>query len=45
MARVAVPRDIYKDLSGKLRVFVYTVHGVIDEYHASNNKNCNAFGF
>ena len=32
-------------LSGKLRVFVYTVHGVIDEYHASNNKKCNAFGF
>ena len=32
-------------LSGKLRVFVYTVHGVIDKYHASNNKKCNAFGF
>ena len=32
-------------LSGKLRVFVYTVHGVIGEYHASNNKKCNAFGF
>ena len=26
-------------------MFVYTVHGVIDEYHASNNKKCNAFGF
>ena len=32
-------------LSEKIRVFVYTVHGVIDEYHASNNKKCNAFGF
>ena len=31
-------------LSGKLRVFVYTVHGVIGEYHANNNKKCNAFG-
>ena len=32
-------------LSGKLCVFVYTVHGVIGEYHVSNNKKCNAFGF
>ena len=31
--------------SGKLRVFVYTVHGIIGEYHVSNNKKCNAFGF
>ena len=26
-------------------MFVYTVHGVIGKYRASNNKKYNAFGF